>query len=141
MSRQATVIAADEATLSLSGKMNIFGIYTTDIQILSDPTVANQLVFVFMIETDPAEPFQQLMVRVELPGGDTRQQILAPQTFTEGRADTIRWSVKFPLLFQNPVLRPGPIVAQVIHEKGVLSPAAPFVVLKAEAPSAAPATH
>ena len=111
MSRQASVMTADEALLSVSGKLNVIGIYTTDIHITTDPTIANQLVFVFQIETEPNDLFQQITLRVELPGGDSRQQMLTLQTFRDGLADKIRWSLKFPLLFQNPILKPGPIIA------------------------------
>jgi hypothetical protein len=44
---KASVVAADEAAYSVSGKISIFGIYGTDISIPTDPTVATQLVFFF----------------------------------------------------------------------------------------------
>jgi hypothetical protein len=136
--RQASLLVADEATLTLSGKLNIFGIYPTDITILSDPTSARQLVFAFFVETDPDDPFQRLELHVALPGGDERHMIVSLPSLRDGQADKIRWSLKFPLLFQNPRLKPGPIKATVTHEKGILTPAAPVIVLGASSPSVAP---
>ena len=39
-------------------------------------------------------------------------------------------SADAPLLFTTPILRPGPVEAKVIHEKGEISTAAPFIVLR-----------
>jgi hypothetical protein len=141
MSRQASLLAADEVNFSISGKINVFGIYTTDINIFTDPSSTTQLVFLFVIETDPDDPYQEITIRVDLPGGDTRQQVLAVKNFRDGAADKIRWSLKQPLLFQGPILRPGPIVAQVIHEKGILFPAAPFIVMHPQVAQKTIETH
>ena len=73
MSRLASVITADDATYTLAGKLNVTGIYTTDIYIPQDPTVGAQLVFLFVVETDPDDLFEHLHLRVEMPGGDSRR--------------------------------------------------------------------
>jgi hypothetical protein len=130
MSRQAVVIAADEALISVSGKLNVLGIYATDINIPTDPMVVGQLVFLFVVETNPDEPFQKLELRIDLPSGDFRQLPVNLSTLRDGQADKVRWSLKFPVLFQNAILKPGPIVATVIHEGGMLLPAAPYIVYK-----------
>jgi hypothetical protein len=39
-------------------------------------------------------------------------------------------SADAPLLFTTPILRPDPVEAKVIHEKGEISTAAPFIVLR-----------
>ena len=67
--------------------------------------VATQLVFLFLIETDPDDPYQKLELRVDLPGGDHRQMPLNIGGFQDGQADKVRWSLKYPFLFQNPILR------------------------------------
>jgi hypothetical protein len=129
--RQASVLVADEFAYTLSGKFNIFGIYTSDIYIVGDPTVGSQLIFVFLIETSPDDPYQNLELRVELPGGDFRRLSLGPLSrFVPEVSDQRRWSLKYPLLFVNPILRPGPIEATVIHEAGVISTATPFIVVR-----------
>jgi hypothetical protein len=130
MSRQATVIVADDATYSLSGKLNIIGAYATDITIPNIPTVATQLVFVFIVETEPDDPYKHLAVRVELPSGDARQLQLPLHTFVSGEADKIRWCVKYPMLFQAPILTPGPIVTSAIHENGMILTAAPVIIFR-----------
>ena len=128
--RQASVIVSDEFTHSLSGKFNLFGTYTTDIRIPFEPYLGNQLVFLFLIETSPEDLFQRLELHVVLPGGDSRHQSLALDKFTPGLADQRRWSLKYPLLFASPLLNAGPIEATVIHEKGTISTAAPFVIVQ-----------
>jgi hypothetical protein len=126
--RTATVITADEATLTVSGKLNIIGIYTADINIPIDPYIVGQLVFVFVVETDPDNRFEKLELRIDLPGGDFRRLPVNLGAMRDGESDKIRWSLKFPLLFQNAVLKPGPIVASVIHENGVIHATAPVIV-------------
>jgi len=130
MTRQASLITADDTTLSITGKLNITGVYATDISIPTDPMIASQLVFIFIVETDPDDIYQKLDLRVDLPGGDFRQVPVNLTALRIGEADKIRWSLKSPLLFQNAILKPGPIIATAIHEKGVLQPAAPFIVLR-----------
>jgi hypothetical protein len=127
--RQASVFVADDFTYSLNGKFNLFGVYTADIAIVADPSVANQLVFLFEIETPPDEPFESLELSVTLPGGDTRRLPLPLENFRPTSSDKIRWNLKYPLLFPTPTLRPGPIEAKVIHEKGEISVVAPVIAL------------
>jgi hypothetical protein len=127
--RQATVLVADDWVTALSGKVTISGVYGTDMSIPVDPFMASQLVFAFVIETSPEDPYQSIEIRVTLPGGDTRSLHLPVGKFISGEADKKRWCLKYPLLFRNPVLRPGPIEAKVIHEKGEIITAAPFVIL------------
>lgn len=92
--------------------------------------MASQLVFAFVIEAPPEDPYQSIQISVTLPGGDTRSLDLPVSKFVAGEADKKRWCLKYPLLFLNPVLRPGQIEAKVIHEKGEIITVAPFVILK-----------
>lgn len=135
MTRQATLATADEATLTLTGKLNLFGIYATDISIPKNPTIVTQLVFVFLVETDPNDLYQKLELRVDLPSGDSRHLPVNLGILKVGQSDTVRWSLKYPLLFQNAILSPGPIKASVIHDKEIIHPAAPFVVLAQASPT------
>jgi hypothetical protein len=128
--RQATVFVADEFTYSLNGKFNVFGIYGSDINIPLDPFITSQLIFVFVIETAPDDPYQSLSMHVTLPGGDARHLEIPLPRLIAGISDQKRWCLKYPLLFTNPILRPGPVEAKVIHEKGEISTAAPFIVLR-----------
>jgi hypothetical protein len=143
--RQASVIVCDDVTFTLNGKMNIHGVYTTDIGIPYDPYMGSQLVFVFLVETSPDDPYKALELSVELPGGGQklRMPIVVPG-LRPTASDQIRWTFRYPLLLTVPVLHPGPIVAKVIHEKGEISAAAPVVVLNVPpnplASSSAPST-
>jgi hypothetical protein len=136
--RHATLITADDVNFSVTGKMNISGVYTTDINIMNDPMFVGQLVFLFVIETEPSDPFQKLELRVDLPGGDFRQLPLNIANFRMTHGDSIRWSLRYPMLFQSPILRPGPIMASVVHDQGVLFPAAPFIILRTTTPPQVP---
>jgi hypothetical protein len=128
--RQATVLVSEDLTYALNGKMNIHGVFTTDIGIPFEPYLASQLVFVFLVETSPDDPYKMLEFSVELPGGqqNLRQSLMVPG-LRPSAGDQLRWSFKYPLLFSAPILRPGPIIAKVIHDKGEISTAAPFIVL------------
>jgi hypothetical protein len=128
--RQATVLVADEWTTTLSGKFTLSGVYGTDIHISHDPYFANQLVFAFIIETAPDDPYQAIQLSVTLPGGDHRRVDLPLARFVAGESDKIRWCLKFPLLFASAILRPGSIEAKVIHEKGEILTATPSIVLR-----------
>jgi hypothetical protein len=131
--RQATVLVSEDVTFALNGKMNIQGIFTTDIGIPFEPYFATQLVFVFSVETSPDDPYKKLELFVELPS--SQQNLRHPivlSTLRPSAGDQLRWSIKYPLLFTSPVLRPGPIIAKVIHDKGEISAATPFVVLNVQ---------
>jgi hypothetical protein len=126
-SRKASVLVADEVLFSLTGKANLLGIYTTDIGVVA-PSAANQLVFFFTIETGIDEPFRSLLLEVKLPESEpVRLPVTLTATIpTAGKTTTIyRW----PLLVQAPTLRPGPIEVKVIHERGEISVAAPWIVM------------
>jgi hypothetical protein len=134
--RQASVIICEDVTYTLSGKMNIQGMFTTDIGIPFEPYLGNQLVFVFLIEASPDDPYQTLELSVELPGGQQRlRHPINVPALRPAAGDTLRWSLKQPLLFPSVVLHPGPIIAKVIHDKGEITTAAPFIVLNRPATS------
>ena len=112
MSRQATVVVADDALYSLSGKLNLSGVYGTDISIPFDPTHAAQLIFCFIIEAEPDDPYQQIVVRVELPGGDSRQMQLAMHTFVSGEADRDSVVRKVSAFVPSPRVETGPYTSK-----------------------------
>lgn len=127
--RQANVIICDELLFSITGKTNIIGIYTTDISIPVDPTQVPQLIFFFVIETDVGDLFKSLSLHVTLPGSAPIIQPLPmiPQiAAAPGRA---RWTLRWPLLLPQPMLRPGRIEAKVIHESGELIAGTPWIVM------------
>jgi hypothetical protein len=128
--RQATVVIADDLLWSLNGKFTMLGIYTGDISIPADPSGAPQLVFLFIFETDVSDPFQSVTLHLELPG---RSPVLVPLPvpFPQVSQDPARtrWTVRWPCLVPNVVLHPGKITAKVIHERGELIAATPWVVL------------
>jgi hypothetical protein len=137
--RQATLLVADDLTYTLTGKLSILGVYQSDIVIPHDPYFVNQLVFFFAIETPPDDPCLSVELVVTLPGdGGERRLSLPVANFVTTPADKSRWTIKYPLLFQGLLLHKGQIEAKVIHEKGEISVAAPYVNLQPPVISPAP---
>jgi hypothetical protein len=134
ISRHASVFVCDELLVSLSGKFNILGNFTGDISIPADPTPVAQLVFLFIIEADANDPFRSLAMQVTLPGSAPVTQqvpVIAQVPVLPGRP---RWTMRWPLLINQPILRPGRVEAKVIHENGELIAGTPWIVMLAQQP-------
>jgi hypothetical protein len=126
--RTAYLLVADDLRIALTGKLDLHGIYTGDIVIPSEKLVANQLVFLWMLETDAKDPFQSLTFEITLPQAEPNRfslSVLVPTPIPEGRT---RWYMKQPQLIQPAILRPGRIKAKVIHEKGEIQLWGPWIV-------------
>jgi hypothetical protein len=125
--RTAYLLVADDLRFALTGKLDLHGIYTGDIVIPSEKLVANQLVFLWMLETDVKDPFQLLTLEITLPQAEPNRFSLSlpAQTIPEGRT---RWHMKHPQLIQPAILRPGRIEAKVIHEKGEIPVTGPWII-------------
>ncbi len=117
MDRQATVLLADDMAVSLVGKINLTGIYTSDIFIPLEAVTVAQLVFLFSLETDLNDQFQHIKLQITLPGEPPKEMNvpILPAAYVPGRT---RLLMRHPFLIQQVVLRPGPIEARVIHDKG-----------------------
>ncbi|MGB7019021.1 MAG: hypothetical protein WBD80_07475 [Xanthobacteraceae bacterium] len=131
--RQAAVLIADEIFYNLQGKAILQGIYHSDLIIPTDPTLAPQLLFFFIIETDVSEPFHSLNVQVTLPGNPPVSNVVfvpPPQLITPHiQPGRTRFYFKHPLLILSPKLRPGKIEAKVIHETGEIPVSTQWIVL------------
>lgn len=139
VSRRASLLVADDARVSLNGKFDLAGVYTGDITILTDPTVAPQLVFLFFVETDLKEPFKTLAFEILLPGGaPVRLPPMPIPPPAPAPAARTRQIFQWPQLVQSVLLRPGKIEAKVIHESGEIVVAGPWVTL-ASPPATGPA--
>jgi hypothetical protein len=132
--RHASVLICDELLFSLTGKFNLLGNYTGDIAIPSDPNTALQLVFYFIVETDVSDPFQLLTFQVTLPKSEPVVQVVPVPPLLPPPPDRPRWTLRWPLLIPQPVLRPGKIEAKVIHEKGELIAGTPWIVAGQQPP-------
>jgi hypothetical protein len=133
--RKASAFVCDEALFSLSGKITISGMYTQDIVISSNEQQITQLVFLFTVETPKSEPFKSLTMKVVFPGSDPIEApaltAINPPASTDPRRKQITY--RLPLLIPQPVLRPGRIVASVVHEDGEMEAAGFWVVTMEEA--------
>jgi len=108
--RHATLLVADDFYTSLIGKTTLTGIYMDDI-VIPHEVLANQLIFFFIVEADPTDLFEMVTLYVELPGGDKRELRLPLDRFIPSRSDKVRWTIRYPLLFQMPTLKAGPIIS------------------------------
>jgi hypothetical protein len=118
MPRQTSVIVADDMTVSLLGKINLSGVYTADIVIPADPLFIPQLVFLFSMESEIADPFKKLHLQVILPGQQTRHLDVQMAPATQMSTGRKYWLIRQPFLIQNVILRPGQIEAKVMHDEG-----------------------
>jgi hypothetical protein len=142
MDRNASVLIADDMTISLVGKINLIGIYTADIIIPTDPLFIPQLLFLFFLETGRDDLFQRIQLQVTLPGQSTAPgqptavmdvPVPAVAPVPEGR---IGYFLRQPFLLQHVLLRPGRIEAKVVHEKGeIYVQSLPWIVLPPTNPS------
>jgi hypothetical protein len=133
--RQAFLMVADEIYFNLYGKATLQGIYQTDLGIAVDPSIIAQLIFFFVMEADVIDAFHSLAVEVTLPGSDPIRNevaIFPPDITAAAMAATperTRVTYRHPMLIPTPKLRPGKILAKVIHEKGEITVTAPWISL------------
>jgi hypothetical protein len=130
MVRQASLILADEIYYNLYGKAILQGIYSADIAIPANPSVVPQLIFYFMAEADVSDPFHSMTFEVTFPEGEPIRHVapvLAPEVIKATFPGRKRLGYRYPFLVQAPTLRPGKIEAKLIHEKGEIEIAAPWI--------------
>jgi hypothetical protein len=126
--RTACLVVADDLRIALTGKFDLHGIYAGDIVIRGEKLVANQLVFLWMLEADATDPFQSVTFEITLPAAEPSRfslSVLAPPPIPEGRT---RLHLKQPQLIQPAILQPGRIQGKVIHEKGEIPVSGPWIV-------------
>jgi len=125
--RKATVLVCDEVTFSLTGKFNIFGIYTGDISIPHDPTPITQLAFLFIIETDMQDIFKSLTCEITVPNLPLVRQDIAIPLNINVQPNRPRLVIRWPIVLPNLLLSPGAITSRVIHDKGEINTGGVFI--------------
>lgn len=129
--RHASLLVADELMTSMNGKQVLSGIYTSDIVIPQNGITPQQLVFYFIIETDIADPFEQITIELTLPGEPTFSSpspLLTVPAFSENHEKPSRQILRVPTLLNFPRLNAGKIQAKVIHDRGEIPVAAPWII-------------
>jgi hypothetical protein len=130
MDRQATVFVADDMTVSLLGKINLIGIYTSDLVIPTNPSIAGQLVFLFRLEADQNDLFKQIRLQITLPGESPRTLDVTIPQIGEAPTGRSRWFTWHPFLIQQAILRPGHVMGKVVHDQGeILVTSLPWITL------------
>lgn len=141
MTRQASLLVADEIYYNLYGKAILQGIYNGDLTIPVDPSTSPQLIFYFMVEVDISESLRTLAVEVNLPGNQPVRHFvpIVPAEFIKSTVQgRTRAYYRHPMLMQAPVLRPGRIEAKIIYESGEIEVMAPWIVLNPSTPAPPP---
>jgi hypothetical protein len=124
----ANMLVCDDVLVSVSGKFNLLGVYSTDIGVPKDGQIAPQLVFFFMLEGDLSERPHFVSLEVSFPGGNSRS-ITVPAQVPQGPAHgRTKWFARIPFLVQQVMLRPGKIEAKVRYDGQELAVAGPWIV-------------
>lgn len=138
MSRQASLIAADEIYFNLYGKSILQGVYHGDLTIPALSHPLPQLIFYFMAETSLDDPFHSLIAEVTLPGNQPVRNMVAlipPEVLKAVDRQRARAYYRHPLLVPAPILHPGQIEAKLIHESGEIIVGAPWIILNPQSQS------
>jgi len=126
--REASVIVCDDVRFEVTGKLVIVGVYTADISIVSDEQPTPQLQFLFRAECDINDPFATIRFEVTLPGSEPivaeSKSLGPPPSVSAGRT---RISIYQLISVPGAVLRPGKILARVVHEKGEIPVSATWI--------------
>lgn len=128
--RLASMFICDDLLVALNGKFTVSGLYTGDIGISSEQVNLAQLVVVFHVETDVTKPFRRLALHVSFPGELARIQEMQGNPLFPMPIDRSRVTFRMPFLIAQPVLRPGPIEAKVLHEDGELPAGVQWITLQ-----------
>ena len=118
--RKGFLTVCDDVFISLSGKLVMNGVYTSDLGVVGQEAFLPQIVFVIILELPLTEAYPlSLVARITIPGPSMieRQFNLAlPPVISERKS----FSFYLPVLVQNVAVRPGQIDACVIFPDGEL---------------------
>lgn len=125
------MLMCDDVTVSLTGKFNLQGVYTTDLAVPPGGAVAQQLVFYFGIDGDLSDrPTTTIAIRMEFPDGHIRSSefpamVPADAPILPGRT---KWHFRAPFLVQQIPLRPGRIKAILTYREEQIEIFGPWIV-------------
>jgi hypothetical protein len=137
------MLVCDDLLYTITGKLNLIGIYTTDIGIPVEAHVAAQMIFLFNIEGDLSEqPKDGLHFELQMPGEEAKTLTVPVPVLTAPAAPgRTRWFARIPFLVQPVVLRAGQIKATIKHEPGEdIAVAGPWITLMSAPPTSAPSS-
>src|ERR1700677_1544136 len=110
MYRQASVILADEIYYNLHGKAILQGVYSGAVEISANPSVAPQLIFYFIAESDASDPFHSIAFEITFPESQSIRHVapvLPAEVYRANFPGRKRLHYRYPFLVQAPLLRPG----------------------------------
>jgi hypothetical protein len=117
---RANAFACDDILMSVSGKINIIGLYGGDILIPAPGALLNQLVFFFTIEWAKEDPIEKITLKITLPNTEARQMeaIFQLPAHLKNDPKKKRVTLRHPFVMQNVLLYPGRIECLVATDKG-----------------------
>jgi hypothetical protein len=126
----ATLLVCDDLLYSLMGKVNLIGIYTSDIAINGPGQVAGQLVFFFVMEGDISERPTHVSLEITLPGTPPRRlDFPAFPTDIQQQPGRTRWYLRLPFLLPQVVLHPGRIEGKIIYAGNEIALRGPWITV------------
>jgi hypothetical protein len=111
------MFVCDDVAFSITGKINVTGIFTNDIIIPFNPTPLPQVSFLFAIDFPLEKGYAPVAIEIQLPKEPDPRIIPLPKqdiVFLPGRT---RRSAKIPYLLQNAVVHCGKIEAHIVCEE------------------------
>jgi hypothetical protein len=124
-----TLIVADDLWWSITGKVNLIGVYTGEIGLPAEslPQPVGQLVFYLILEGDLDDlPTKPLTLVITLPGENPRNNVIVAPSIasTSGRT---KWFIRAPFLMAQLKLQTGRIDAKLLHDSEEMRISAPWI--------------
>lgn len=124
-----SLLICDDMSFTLTGKVDLRGVYTSDISISSAGIPISQLVAYVFVEGELSElPTTTVQVDVSVPGAQV-STVSFPPHVPPGLPGRTSWFLRTPLLIQNIRLQPGKIVGTVRHGDATLTLHGPWIVV------------
>ncbi len=133
---KASMLVCDDVLVALNGKFNLLGVYTSDLGVPTEPTLANQLVFFLIIEGDLEDRPSSIAMELTFPSGEKREMEW-PTPLPPGPPlpDRKKWHIRVPFLVQHINLTVGRIDAKIKHNGQELAVQAPWITRAVPVPS------
>lgn len=118
---KAMMFVCDDMSFSITGKINISGMFTSDVIIPSSPTLVPQMVFLFAIELPIENGYTPVALEILLPNEPEPRRLSLPSQNILFVPERNRRSIKFPYLIQNAMLHCGKIEGSVVCDERTIS--------------------
>ena len=115
---KAMMFICDDLSFAITGKINISGLFTSDIIIQENPTLLPQLVFLFAIDFPIEKGYTPVAIEISLPEEESPRRLDLASQQVISIPERNRRAMKLPFLLQQVSLRCGKIEAKIICDGG-----------------------